>query len=306
MAQQHEARASVSESIRQAESIRQQHEARASVGAAAFALGRAGSSPDASGGESDSVAKMLGELTSAVRELSAKVATEQQSTRNVLIAGLAPEVARACGFVLPDENSGVSYDNSNYRCLTAKYEQALEKLFETCDTDESGELSQTEVIRLLQSTDLFTNNIDARELIETMDEDDSGSIEMPEFMHGMDMLFSKMSPAKREEFFARQMKVGFGGTRWRSRGSLAFLSSEFLCIISIGVLFAGVIHFSFILVPLVMAYFGTFVLGPLVRCRPRPPLLAGLPAFANFISYFFDNATARISNSSAERPRAKQ
>jgi predicted PurR-regulated permease PerM len=71
----------------------------------------------------------------------------------------------------------------------------------------------------------------------------------------------------------KQMKVGFGGTTWRKAEDATWILTNCGVIAVCGLLMSAVIYFRFMLVPMTMAYFLTFVLGPIIDFVSQRPLV---------------------------------
>ena len=62
----------------------------------------------------------------------------------------------------------------------------------------------------------------------------------------------------------RKLKLGYMGTTWRPHANIAWLTNSAILIIASAVALEILIKFRFVLVPLTMAYFFTFLIGPLM------------------------------------------
>ena len=72
---------------------------------------------------------------------------------------------------------------------------------------------------------------------------------------------------------ATDLKLGYAGTTWRHIGNIAWLSNQGIMILTCLAILQSLIYFRFVLVPLVMAYFLTFLLGPIHDVLIQRPLL---------------------------------
>eukprot|EP01052_Picozoa_sp_SAG31_P033913 SAG31_NODE_3894_length_3774_cov_2.376599_2_plen_332_part_00 len=146
------------------------------------------------------------------------------------------------------------------------------------DTDRTGRLSQLEVKRMLRAIDLFETPEELIEVTRAIDDDNSGTIEKAEYLAYVDQRCAESAV-----FFAsfrersRVTKLGFDGTTWRSSANITWLMGEGVMILTSLAVLAAVVYFSFILVPLTMAYFLTFLFGPIQDILIQRPLVcAGL------------------------------
>jgi predicted PurR-regulated permease PerM len=70
-----------------------------------------------------------------------------------------------------------------------------------------------------------------------------------------------------------RVKFGFGGTTWRMQANVIWMMNAGVMIMTTTVVLCLLIYFRFILVPLTMAYLGTFLLGPLMDFLYQRPLI---------------------------------
>jgi Ca2+-binding EF-hand superfamily protein len=103
-----------------------------------------------------------------------------------------------------------------------------------------------------------------------MDEDGDGQIEFPEFVRAM---VNHIGMDAIEEI--AEIELGSQGTRKWSRGEIHWAANTGLILISIGVAIAGLVEFKYILVPLMLAYFITFLVAPIMNLLEHRPLKNG-------------------------------
>jgi len=72
---------------------------------------------------------------------------------------------------------------------------------------------------------------------------------------------------------SKKLKLGFAGTSWLQHASITWMMNAGVMIITTAVMLTGLIYFRFVLVPLAMAYFLTFLLGPLMDYIYQRPLV---------------------------------
>jgi AI-2 transport protein TqsA len=92
-----------------------------------------------------------------------------------------------------------------------------------------------------------------------MDENDDGEIDFDEFVPSM---VKHIDPEALDVL--DQIQIGGLGTRMWSRGEVLWAANTGLLITSGGVVLAGLMYFSFMLVPLTIAYFCVFLFGPIM------------------------------------------
>ena len=84
-----------------------------------------------------------------------------------------------------------------FHCLDELSVSALQALFDIVDTDGSGDLSQSEVIKLVKKLGMYTSQEDCDELIRQMDTDNSGSIDFGEFSSSIDLRMERLEIPER-------------------------------------------------------------------------------------------------------------
>eukprot|EP01052_Picozoa_sp_SAG31_P029731 SAG31_NODE_2980_length_4829_cov_3.156237_2_plen_150_part_00 len=109
-----------------------------------------------------------------------------------------------------------------------------------------GDLNQTEVIRLLKKIGFSDLSDEAmQELIYKFDEDNSGTINVDEFIAGVNALMSadEQQSEYLKEFWANNtIKVGFAGTTWRPMANVLWLMNMGVTIIALGVITGFVVR----------------------------------------------------------------
>lgn len=68
-------------------------------------------------------------------------------------------------------------------------------------------------------------------------------------------------------------KVGYGGTSWRRFQNVIWILTQAVVIICGSTIFVGIVYFRFILVPMTMAYFLTYLFGPIIDVMAQRPLI---------------------------------
>jgi hypothetical protein len=175
------------------------------------------------------------------------------------------------------DQGALKADGSPFLQLTDKNLKMLNTIFNQCDTEGDGDLNQTEVIRLLRKIGYGSlETDDLIKIIQKMDADNGGTISVEEFMDGIDNLMAEFpdDAARLRDFWANNtIKVGFAGTTWRPFENTIWMMNSGIMIMTVACITVGVVYFSFILIPLTMAYLLTFLLGPLYDVFYQRPLL---------------------------------
>jgi hypothetical protein len=150
-------------------------------------------------------------------------------------------------------------------------------IFGCFDVDDSGQLAQLEVKRMLNAMKLFKTEAELVQVLKEMDEDNSGTVDLFEYLTFLDDKCAA-DPEFHQHYRAlsSKTKLGFDGTTWRKHANISWLGTGGIIVLAcLGVL-AAVIWFRFILVPLTMAYFMTFLLGPIQDTLiQRPAICCG-------------------------------
>ena len=163
---------------------------------------------------------------------------------------------------------------AGYKCLSEEDIAIQHRIFGMYDNDKNGMLAQNEVKRMLTTMELFDSVDELIEVIREMDDDNSGTIELDEYMQYID------ERCANDDAFhisyrnkAQNLKLGYAGTTWRRQGNVSWLSNQGIMILTCLAILQSLIYFRFVLVPLVMAYFLTFLLGPIHDVLIQRPLV---------------------------------
>lgn len=150
-------------------------------------------------------------------------------------------------------------------------EESLKKLFALADLEHKMRLGPSQFRGLLDMLDMDVQKDDAMRMFRAMDEDSGGFIEFEEFAEAM---LEQFSEAEIRE--ASAIEIGNMGTRMWSRGEVAWSINTCL-IISAGCnILYGILYFQFILVPLFISYFLTFLMAPVMSLlETRPCVIRG-------------------------------
>lgn len=150
-------------------------------------------------------------------------------------------------------------------------EESLKKLFALADLQHRMRLGPSQFRSLLNMLDMDVSALDAMRMFRAMDEDGGGFIEFEEFAEAMLEHFSE-----KEIREASDIEIGNMGTRMWSRGEVAWSINSCL-IISAGCnILYGMIYFQFLLVPLFISYFLTFLMAPIMSLlESRPCIVRG-------------------------------
>lgn len=178
-----------------------------------------------------------------------------------------------------DSQLATKFNGERCKVMTLRHRQNLQSAFEMFDEDHSGELSQGEIIKLLLRLSVVGNQEDAIKVMREMDVNNDGSIDLREFLDGMDDIAVQGKHIHASEFderMSKKLKLGFAGTSWLQHASITWMMNGGVMIITTSVLMAGLIYFRFVLVPLSMAYFLTFLIGPLMDYIYQRPLVTCL------------------------------
>jgi Ca2+-binding EF-hand superfamily protein len=150
-------------------------------------------------------------------------------------------------------------------------EEGLKKLFALADLEHQMKLGPSQFRGLLDMLEMEVQKDDAMRMFRAMDEDGGGFIEFVEFAEAMLEQFSE-----NEIRDASSMEIGNMGTRMWSRGEIGWSINSCLIISATCNIIYGMIYFKFLLVPLFISYFLTFLMAPLMTLfEARPCVIQG-------------------------------
>ena len=158
--------------------------------------------------------------------------------------------------------------------LTEHDVEMQQVIFNHFDVDNSGQLAQGETVRMMRAMELFDTAEELVAVIKQMDEDNSGTIDFDEYTEYIDR-----KCRDDDEFYkqyqerSRNTKLGYDGTKWRKHANVTWLTNQGIMILTSLAILAALIYFRFILVPMTMAYFLTFLLGPVQDLLIQRPLV---------------------------------
>ena len=192
----------------------------------------------------------------------------------------------ASGIVSPRGGSGLPEPASGFQILPKEAIVSLHKLYDSVDIDGSGDLNQSEVTKLLKKLGMFTDEDEAHRVYEEMDRDRSGDVDFGEFATQIDKTLYEAyaDQTKNEEELIKimndfeEIKTGFAGTTWRKQANVIWMMNGGVMIITASVMLVFTVQGAFLLIPMTMAYFFTYVLGPIFDLfYQRPLLCSGRP-----------------------------
>jgi predicted PurR-regulated permease PerM len=237
----------------------------------------------------------LSVVIKAKGDASAELEPVQQAIESAVVslAKANPELAFAMTDMPDDEEHEVQHRlpkaAPGFLYLDKKTVKNLHGLFDGVDLDGSGDLNQTETTSLLKKLGMFTTEEEAHKIYMDMDVDHSGDVDFSEFAIKIDHELSSEKYTDNERIQLMKgfalVKTGFAGTTWRPQANVIWMMNAGVMIMTVSVIIVGIIYFTFILIPLTMAYFFTYVLGPIfdlfyqrpllccgeARCYKRPP-----------------------------------
>ena len=147
-------------------------------------------------------------------------------------------------------------------------------IFKHFDTDNTEQLAQVETVRMMRAMQLFDTTDELLAVIKQMDEDNSGTIDFDEYIDYIDQQCHVDDEFyKQYQHRSRNTKLGYDGTTWRKHANVAWLTNQGIMILTALAILGALIYFRFILVPMTMAYFLTFLLGPVQDLLIQRPLV---------------------------------
>ena len=220
-------------------------------------------------GSSHHLAQQVSDLAEALKR--------QTAAQEVLCAQMAA-IAQKMNIQDDDDDPDASPQSlspgkpaQGFSFLTDDMIDGIKEIFDAFDNDHSGELSQTETIQLVQRLGIGSRS-DGIKLVHQLDANNDGGIEFEELIEYMD----ETAGGDILDFTAAtKVKAGFGGTTWRKHANIAWLSCSCLIIIAGAVAVYGFVYFAYILVPLTMGWFLTFLIGSIVNLLEQRPMICG-------------------------------
>jgi hypothetical protein len=173
-----------------------------------------------------------------------------------------------------DDTEDDDTPHTSYEVLSVADVERQQTIFTYFDVDGSEQLAQLEIRRLCKAMKLFDDDDQIVAAIKQMDVDNSGTIDFEEYLDYIDARCSQ-SPEFHKEYRVRSKntKLGFDGTTWRTHANTTWMMNNGMIIVASGVVLTFLIYFDFILVPMTMAYFMTFLLGPIQDLLIQRPLI---------------------------------
>jgi predicted PurR-regulated permease PerM len=145
----------------------------------------------------------------------------------------------------------------------------LKKIFAIANLDHSGIIGRRQFSDLMFLLGIEPTHEELDAMLLEMDENGDGQIEFEEFVVAMVNMYDPQLLAD-----AADTPLGGMGTRAWARGEILWCANNNFIVIATGVAIAGLVKFDFILVPLTLAYFMTFLLIPLMNVFEQRPLIA--------------------------------
>ena len=163
----------------------------------------------------------------------------------------------------------------------------LYRHFSVVDADDSGQLSIVEIDRMLRRVGLGGDEVRAQIVTDLRKDDEDGDeTSFDEFAQWFNTTIDRHFSAEQTNFVlsdstvqalndmqTSMRKVGYGGTSWRTFQNTIWLMTQAVMIIAGSTIFVGIVWFRFILVPMTMAYFLTFLIGPIIDVMTQRPLI---------------------------------
>lgn len=147
-------------------------------------------------------------------------------------------------------------------------------IFDQFDVDNTGQLAQGETVRMLRAMNLFETQDELTATIKGMDDDNSGTIDYDEYVDFIDAKCAEdQGFYERYTVQAAGTKLGYDGTSWRKGANIMWMTNQAIMIITVLSILGALIYFKFVLVPMTMAYFLTFLLGPVQDLLIQRPLI---------------------------------
>ena len=144
----------------------------------------------------------------------------------------------------------------------------LKTIFAVGNVDESGIIGRRQFTDLMSLIGMDPEEEELEAMLVAMDENGDGQIEFEEFAVAMCNTYDADLISE-----VADVPVGSMGTRAWARGEILWSCNSNLIVCCTGIFTAVLVYFQFILVPLTLAYFMTFLLVPLMNVFEQRPLL---------------------------------
>lgn len=189
----------------------------------------------------------------------------------------------------------------------------LKRHFDVVDTDQSGALSSVEISDMLRRIGLGGEEV-LKVFADVVRHDDNAddSTSFNEFAEWFNTLItngdslaitlSDETIAALEQMQTSMRKVGYGGTSWRTFQNTIWLLTQAVMIMCGSTIFVGIVWFRFILVPMTMAYFLTFLVGPIIDVMTQRPLILLGRVYCKINKLPEDQAQAVWAKKGSRRP----
>ena len=197
-----------------------------------------------------------------------------------VLMGTWPDGEKSSTEMSPEQ---AARENAGYKRLTATAVQNLRTYFDSCDITATGYLSHAEAKEMVGQMGLDDIKNRVALLLDSEVPDGQASFtEVCDAVSAMmdehfqeDSLFtlSRDNVKCLHDLQMTRRKVGYAGTTWRPQSNTIWMLTNATIIVCGFITFAAVVYFRFILVPLTMAYFLTFLLGPLIDFMSQRPLV---------------------------------
>lgn len=137
--------------------------------------------------------------------------------------------------------------------------EKFKEVYAMGDPTHVGYLGHRQFTDILKMLNIDVDEETLLQMFAEMDENDDGEIDFDEFVPSM---VNHIDPEALD--ILDQISIGSLGTRMWTRGEILWAANTGLLIASGGGMLAGIIYFSFMLVPLTIAYFAVFLFAPIM------------------------------------------
>ena len=151
--------------------------------------------------------------------------------------------------------------------LSEEQVHQLKKIFAIANINHTGIIGRRQFKDLMFLLGIDPTDEELDEMLLEMDENGDGQIEFEEFAVAMVKTYDAQLLKE-----ASETPLGAMGTRAWARGEILWSANNNLIVIAVGVLIVGLKEFQFVLIPLTLAYFMTFLLVPIMNLFEQRPL----------------------------------
>jgi len=193
-----------------------------------------------------------------MEELEKKAEKKKQKTAERMIRALKKH---------PVMEENIDFKGKFGLDLTDQRVLDLKKIFAIADYSGRMSIGRKQFVDLMKMLGIDPTDEELEDMMNEMDTDGDGDIGFEEFAVAIQHTYDDDMITQ-----AAETEIGAMGTRMWDRGEIVWCINSNIIIMVLGIITVILVHFIFILVPLTLAYFLTFLLTPLMNVFEQRPL----------------------------------